>query len=214
MTEEARWRILSADFKTAASSYSQLPGDIQFEAAFVGRSNVGKSSLLNALCGRKSLARTSKTPGRTQQFNYFEVRFAECLKSGERVRECTGYFVDVPGYGYAQTSKSMRSSWQKLIETYLLERKQLSSVCLLLDARRDPGEEENWIAQLGREGGLLPIMTKCDKLKKNEIQKRRSAIAETLGFSPKELILSSSAPSKLRGLDEIVARIATAFTQG
>lgn len=213
MNESARWRVLSAEFRTAASTYAQLPKDTMFEAAFVGRSNVGKSSLLNALCGQKALARTSKTPGRTQQFNFFEVRFAECLQSGERLRESSGYFVDVPGFGYAQTSKSLRSSWQKFIEAYLLEREQLSAVCLLLDARRDPGEEEKWISDLGREGGLLPIVTKCDKLKKNEISKRRRLIADALEFPAKELILSSSAPKKHRGLQEIIQRVAESFIQ-
>jgi GTP-binding protein len=212
VSKATEWRILEAEFVTSADTVAALPKTELLEAAFVGRSNVGKSSLLNALCGRKNLARTSKTPGRTQLYNYFSVRLAAHDAEGKRVREVAGHFVDLPGYGYAQTSKTMRAGWAKMIERYLLEREQLAAVCLLVDARRVPGEEECWIAEMGAEGGLVPIVTKTDKLKKNEQLKRQKAIALDLGVPFSGLILSSSAPRKQLGLDRILSTLGAKLT--
>lgn len=205
------YRVLDVTFNSSvfdlrAAKEFDLP-----EVAFVGRSNVGKSSLLNALCGRRALARTSKTPGRTQSLNYFKVRYS--VPKGSVPDDSStpsahyAHFVDLPGFGHAQVSKGLRKSWQEMIGRYLSERDQLCVVVLLVDCRRTPGDEESWIVEMGREGGLLVVLTKVDKLSKNELKKRRDAIAKKLDIDSSQLILSSGAPKKQKGIGELTQRI-------
>lgn len=148
---------VKARFVTSAAENRQFPPENLPEVAVVGRSNVGKSSLINALTGQTGLARTSRTPGRTRLINWFEIdgRF---------------HLVDLPGYGYAEVSRDMRESWRPLIENYLAERKSLAGVLLLIDVRRGVQDEEldfvPWLE--ARETPIVVALTKSDKLAKNK----------------------------------------------
>jgi GTP-binding protein len=149
--------------------------------AFVGRSNVGKSSLINVLANRKALVRTSSTPGRTQLINFFDINGILTL-------------VDLPGYGYAKAPPDVRKQWQPMIETYLAKRDSLKTVVLILDIRRAPSDGDlNMLAWLARYG-IPPIivLTKCDKLSKNERTKQTALIADSIGRDKGELFMFSA----------------------
>jgi GTP-binding protein len=150
---------IPARFVTSAAQPSDFPPPSLPEVAVVGRSNVGKSSLINALVGQDGLARTSRTPGRTRLVNWFEI------ESKPRF-----HLVDLPGYGYAEVPQAMREGWRPLIETYLDQRTTLAGVLLLIDVRRGPEDEEldfvPWL--LEREKPIVVALTKADKLAKNK----------------------------------------------
>ena len=140
------------------------------EIAFAGKSNVGKSSLINTLLNRKSLARTSATPGKTQTVNFYRINQGEL------------YFVDLPGYGYAKVSLDFKAKWGPMVERYLRGSKTLLSVFLLIDSRRTPSEEDQLMYEWIQKAGLEPviIVTKSDKLKKNELIRSLDNIHKTL----------------------------------
>ena len=167
-------RAKHASFITSAAQPAQFPPPTVPEVAFAGRSNVGKSSLINALTGTSGLARTSNTPGRTRLVNWFDVM----PPSGEPIA-----FVDLPGYGYAKVSKSMRAEWRPLIEAYLGDRSVLRGVVLLIDARRGPESEEIELAQwvLGNGVPVIPVITKVDKLPKSKRKPLAVAASGELG---------------------------------
>jgi GTP-binding protein len=182
--------IKSADFVTSAVKPSQYPPADIPEIAFAGRSNVGKSSLINTLVNRKRLVKTSSTPGRTQLINFFRVNDAFHL-------------VDLPGYGYAKVPAAVKRQWGPMIEAYLQQRESLQGVVLILDVRRTPGDEErNFIAWLNRYG--LPVilaLTKADKLSKSKLSQRRRVISQALNQDSENLLLFSA--KTRQGKDEV-----------
>ena len=171
--------------------FEQYPDTGLPEIAFAGKSNVGKSSLINALIYRKSLARTSAQPGKTQTINFYNVE--------EMV-----YFVDLPGYGYAKVSKTERDRWAEMIELYLRERKELKSVVLLVDIRHEPNNNDKLMADWIFRSGFNPLViaTKADKLKRSQIQKHKSIIKKALDLKNIDQVIPFSATSK-SGRDEI-----------
>lgn len=163
-------KVTSVEFVTSATSPSGFPATDLPEIAFVGRSNVGKSSLLNALVNRRNLARTSSTPGKTRQINFFRVNNA-----------C--HFVDLPGYGYAKVAKTEREAWRRTIESYLVRRDQLRLVVSLIDVRHDPTvldrELADWLESIERP--FVIVLTKSDKVKAGDVANRKRQISEMFG---------------------------------
>jgi GTP-binding protein len=178
-------------FVIGAMSLAQLPTDGKPEIALAGRSNVGKSSLINALLGRKNLARTSNQPGKTRQMNYYLVNDSF-------------YFVDLPGYGYAKVSKSEQEKWGKLIERYLIERKNLLGVLQLIDSRHEPTESDVHMYQWLAQQGLFTIVaaTKSDKIARGLWQKSASLIRKKIQLEQHHPLVMFSSESKA-GCEEI-----------
>lgn len=170
---------------------SKLPATVHPEVAFAGKSNVGKSSLINALMNRKSLARTSAQPGKTQTINYYNVNDGI-------------YFVDLPGYGYANASEAVKAKWGKMIEDYLHQSKQLRKVFLLIDIRHAPGENDRIMYEWILKNGYEPIIiaTKLDKINRSQIQKQLKLIRTTLQVKEGTILIPFSAETK-QGREEI-----------
>ena len=170
---------------------SKLPSTGRPEVAFAGKSNVGKSSLINALMNRKSLARTSAAPGKTQTINFYNVNDAM-------------YLVDLPGYGYAKVSQSVKEQWGKLIERYLKRSRQLKAVFLLVDIRHDPSANDKMMYDWIVHNGYQPIIiaTKVDKLKRSQVQKHVKALKDGLNLLPGTRVIPFSAETK-QGREEI-----------
>lgn len=183
--------IKNVELETVCGIKSKLPENLFPEVAFAGKSNVGKSSLLNALVNRKSLARTSSQPGKTQTINFYNVNKSL-------------YLVDLPGYGYASASKEIRESWGKMIERYLHTSKKLKQVFLLIDIRHEPSANDKmmyeWIKSQGYETTV--IATKLDKIKRSQKDKQLKLIRETLGCEKDALLIPFSAETK-QGREEI-----------
>jgi GTP-binding protein len=194
----APFRIKTVEFIKSAYGQSDLIRDGLPQVAFAGRSNVGKSSLLNVLLGRKNLARTSSTPGRTREINYFLVN--ESL-----------YFVDLPGYGYAKVSRSISASWRPMIEGYLNDNAALRLVLVLLDVRRIPNQGDlellEWLEAAGAP--YLPVLTKRDKLSKTAFGKQERKIRQTLGIDDPDSVAIFSARTR-EGRDALLATIGEA----
>jgi GTP-binding protein len=188
-------QIKTAQFITSAVKPAQYPPPDFPEVAFAGRSNVGKSSLINTLVNRKRLVKTSGTPGRTQLINFFLVNGALSL-------------VDLPGYGYAKVPPAVKKKWGPMIETYLSTRPGLAAVVMLMDIRRTPRQEEfhlfQWLAHYAIP--VIPVLTKADKLSKTKQKKQLQAIARVLDMGDPELILFS-AKSRL-GREHLWQRVA------
>ena len=182
--------IKSAEFVKSAVKPSQYPLAELPEIAFAGRSNVGKSSLINTLVNRKHLVKTSSTPGRTQLINFFIINKAFL-------------FVDLPGYGYARVPASVKKSWGPMVETYLSTRKTLKGVVLIMDIRREQGRQEldfiDWLEYYSIPSIL--ILTKTDKLSKTKQIKQHLSIAKDLGVDNNDLILFSA--KSRRGKDAV-----------
>jgi GTP-binding protein len=189
-------KIIAVEFIKSCNEPSQFPKDRLPEVAFVGRSNVGKSSLINSLLGRKSLARVSGTPGKTQMVNFFLVTTADpALKRF--------YVVDLPGYGYAKAPKSLRAQWGPMIEGYLADRAFLRGVLLLVDARRAEDKDREayeWLNELGRPP--VVVATKIDKLSRGLRRSHLTATREALGLHEGEPVVPYSSVSH-EGRDEL-----------
>lgn len=183
--------VTKVNLETVCGITSKLPDNAMPEIAFAGKSNVGKSSLINGLMNRKAYARTSQQPGKTQTINYYNIN--ELL-----------YFVDLPGYGYAKVSKELQAKWGKLIERYLHTSRQLRIVFLLVDIRHDPSANDKLMYDWIVNNGFNPVIiaTKLDKLKRSQVPKHIKAIKEGLNLVQGTPVFPYSALSK-QGRDEI-----------
>lgn len=184
-------KIKNVELEIVCGITSKLPENSLVEVAFAGKSNVGKSSLINALMQRKSLARTSAQPGKTQTINFYNIN-----------KEL--YFVDLPGYGYAKASKEAVAKWGKMIEKYLYTSKQLKAIFLLIDIRHEPGANDRQMYDWIVSSGFQPIIiaTKLDKIKRSQIDKQVKLIRTTLKMPSNSIIVPFSAESK-QGREEI-----------
>lgn len=183
--------IKSVNLETVCGVTSTLPENSLVEFAFAGKSNVGKSSLINGLMNRKSYARVSAAPGKTQTINYYNINDA-----------C--YFVDLPGYGYAKVTEKVKEKWGAMIENYLHSSTQLKIIFLLIDIRHEPGKNDvqmyDWMVHYGYQP--VVIATKLDKIKRSQIAKQVKLIRTTLGMSAESILIPFSAESK-QGREEI-----------
>lgn len=183
--------IKKAELETVCGITSKLPEHILPEYAFAGKSNVGKSSLINVLMNRKSLARTSSQPGKTQTINFYNIN--------DQL-----YFVDLPGYGYAKVSLEAKAKWGKMIERYLKKSSVLKRVFLLVDIRHEPSENDktmyDWIIYQGYQP--VVIATKLDKLKRSQVARQVKILREGLGMAKEDVLIPFSAETK-QGREEI-----------
>ena len=206
------WDFIRAEFVTSAVRAEQYPKPSLPEVAFLGRSNVGKSSLINSLCRRKNLARVSATPGKTQTLNYYKV---EAKRTVDEQEERTGFYVvDLPGYGYARTSKDNKELWSAFIRNYLVEAPDLQLVCQLLDIRRElmPNDLEGykWLLQCGHRVQL--VLTKADKLSHSAAEAKKNAMKKQLGIDDSRIILYSVTQPLMRA--ELINRIMAILAAG
>ena len=183
--------IVKAEFVVSNATVEKCPKPDRHEYAFIGRSNVGKSSLINMLTNNKKLAKTAARPGKTQLINHFLINDM-------------WYMVDLPGYGYASVSKEVKAKWGKLIERYLRNSKQLQCVFLLVDIRHAPSTNDVEMYEWILANGFYPIIiaTKLDKIKRSQVQKNVKIIKEKLNVEPGTIIIPFSAQTK-QGRDEI-----------
>ncbi len=229
-------RVREASLETVCGIKSRLPETAFPEFAFAGKSNVGKSSLINALVQRNALARTSATPGKTQTINFYRVSYKLVPDSAKAMPEADGpktaqdglptqgpqggaaagpeekntevYLVDLPGYGYTKASQTVKADWGRMVERYLKKSTQLLRVFLLVDMRHKPTEDDCLMYHWIREQGFVPVViaTKSDKLKKNEKIKALKLIREQLSMGQDELLIPFSAETK-EGREEIYQQV-------
>lgn len=192
-------RIKQSEFIISAVKREQYPLDNRNEVAFVGRSNVGKSSIINSLTNRKKLAKVSGTPGKTRLVNFFLINN-------------DFYLVDLPGYGYAKVSKSEKDSWGKTIEMYLTEREQLKRIVLLVDSRHKPTGDDilmyEWAKHFGYD--VVVVATKSDKLKNSEFKKNEKIIKETLKLKEEDKFYFFSSLNK-KGIETLIDNLFLEF---
>lgn len=193
--------IKNINLETVCGITSTLPDNKLTEVAFAGKSNVGKSSLINALMNRKSYARISATPGKTQTINFYNIN--------EEL-----YLVDLPGYGYAKVSEKEKKEWGKLIERYLHQSKQLKAVFLLIDIRHAPAANDQMMYEWIVNQGYQPIIiaTKLDKIKRSQTAKQLKLVKEGLGVLPGTIVIPFSSVTK-QGRDEIWELVETEYLE-
>lgn len=187
--------VNNVSLEAVAVKKQQYPANVMPEVAFAGKSNVGKSSLINTMINRKSLARTSQSPGKTRTINFYNV-------------EDKLYFVDLPGYGYARASKTEIEKWGKMIEDYLLNREQLKAIILLADIRHSPGENDlmmyDWLKHYGHN--IIIAATKSDKLKRSQLPKHKKMLSDAFGLQKDDILIPFSSENR-SGKDELWAVI-------
>lgn len=183
--------IKQVSLETVCGITSKLPQNEHMEVAFAGKSNVGKSSLINALMNRKSLARTSAQPGKTQTINFYNINDEL-------------YFVDLPGYGYARANESVKAQWGKMIEDYLHRSRQLKAVFLLIDIRHEPSANDRNMYEWIVKHGFQPILiaTKLDKINRSQVARQVKLIRQSLKVLPGTVVIPFSAQTK-QGREEI-----------
>ncbi len=187
--------FLKPEFITSAVSADKFIADGRPQIVFAGRSNVGKSSVINALTGRKSLARVGAQPGKTSQINYFLI-------------DETAYLVDLPGYGYAKVSQAERDRWGRLMEAYFARRELITLGCMIVDARHKPTADDLTMAGWfrGAQCPLVVVANKLDKLKKSEIEPNLALISETLALTASDALVPFSAEKKT-GREALISEI-------
>jgi len=185
--------IKNVNLETVCGITSKFPDNPYMEFAFAGKSNVGKSSLINGLMNRKSLARTSAKPGKTQTINYYNINDEL-------------YFVDLPGYGYTTANEKVKAQWGKMVERYLHTSRQLQAVFLLIDIRHEPSGNDKLMYDWILAQGFFPVIiaTKADKIKKSQLEKHIRMIREGLNVKPETVVIPYSALTK-EGREEIYA---------
>ena len=185
--------IKNVNLETVCGITSTFPENTLPEVAFAGKSNVGKSSLINALMNRKSYARTSAQPGKTQTINFYNIND-------------TIYFVDLPGYGYATANEAVKAKWGKMIERYLHQSKQLKLVFLLIDIRHAPGKNDIQMYEWILSNGFMPVIiaTKSDKIKRSQLDKCLKIVKETLQIRPGTIVIPFSSETKA-GREDVYA---------
>ena len=188
-------KVKNCDLKYIGTNFSHYPQDGKPEIAFAGKSNVGKSTLINAILGRKALARTSSQPGKTRTINFYGVNDMM-------------YVVDLPGYGYAKVPKSEVAKWGQMMEDYLQKREELRAIILLIDIRHEPGRNDimmyEWLKHFGFD--IIIAATKSDKINRSQIQKQLSVIRKTLKLGPEDVLIPFSGEKKT-GVEELWAEI-------
>lgn len=198
--------VIRAEYLISAVRQEQYPPGDEPEIAFIGRSNVGKSSLINSVCRHRGLALTSATPGKTQTINFFRVFFKLPHNNSEARRQI--FFVDLPGYGYAKTGRSTRRQWAKFIEEYFLQSPRLKRIYQLIDIRHPPMESDILFHQWLRRQGLPVkiVATKSDKITRSRLKEHIGVIARTLEIEPEQILTHSALSGAGRNelLDDIV----------
>ena len=190
--------VNNVSLEAVAVKKEQYPQTGMPEVAFAGKSNVGKSSLINCMINRKALARTSQNPGKTRTINFYNV-------------EDKLYFVDLPGYGYAKAPKSEQQKWGKMIEGYLLKREELKAIIMLVDIRHEPGENDlmmyDWLKHYGHN--IIIVATKSDKLKRSQLDKHKKMLKNAFGLEKDDILLpfSSETRSGKEELWEIIEQV-------
>lgn len=199
------WDIIKAKYIASAVRAEQYPSEKLIETAFIGRSNVGKSSLINSLCRRNGLARVSATPGKTQTINFYELEAKRVLESVED--RASFYLVDLPGYGFAKTNHNSKDQWSGFISKYLSNSDNLALVCQLIDIRHKPMESDlecySWLKECGLQ--VQVILTKADKLSKNAAMAQKSLYRKTMELYEDQIMIYSSTNHSMRG--ELIYRI-------
>ena len=200
------WDIIHSKYIASAVRPEQYPHPELTEVAFIGRSNVGKSSLINSLCRRNGLARVSATPGKTQTINFYDLEAKRTLED-ETVERQEFYLVDLPGYGFARTGKANRDQWSGFIAKYLSGSDNLAMVCQLIDIRHKPLENDvecyHWLKSCGLMVQI--ILTKADKLSKNAAMSQKALFRREFGLTDDQIMVYSSTQNTTRG--ELIERI-------
>ena len=178
-------KVNNVSLAAVAVKKEQYPADGRPEVAFVGKSNVGKSSLINTMLNRKALARTSQNPGKTRTINFYDV-------------ENEIYLVDLPGYGYARAAKTEIEKWGKMIESYLLKREELRAIIMLVDIRHEPGANDrmmyDWLKHYGYN--IIIVATKSDKLKRSQLQKHTAMLKKAFELNKEDILIPFSSENK------------------
>ena len=203
------WDIIRSKYVASAVRADQYPPTRMIEVAFIGRSNVGKSSLINSLCRRNGLARVSATPGKTQTINFYEL---EAKRTDEGLDErAKFYLVDLPGYGFAKTNRNNKEQWSGFISKYLSGSDNLGLVCQLIDIRHKPMESDLECYQWLKDCGLRVqiVLSKSDKLSKNAAMSQKALFKREMGLSEDDIITYTSSQHTNRG--ELINRIMAAL---